>query len=78
MLFLCLFGLFNHRFVKIIFDDDKVQKVVSTVGEVAKSRKQQLAPNNSDEFGMLNSFPFEVNVNGATIFVLEVAEHYKL
>lgn len=59
-------------------DDDKVQKVVSTVGEVAKSRKQQLAPNNADEFGMLNSFPFEVNVNGATIFVLEVAEHYKL
>ena len=25
VLFLCLFGLFNHRFVKIIFDDDKVQ-----------------------------------------------------
>ncbi len=59
-------------------DDDKVQKVVLTVSDVAKSRKQQLTPNNVDEFSMLNPFPFEVNVNGATIFVLDVAESYKL
>lgn len=59
-------------------DDDKVQKVVLTVSEVAKSRKQQLTASAVDEFSMLNSFPFEVNVNGATIFVLDVAEYHKL
>lgn len=59
-------------------EDENVNKIVTIVGEIAKSRKQQLPQNSVDEFSMLNSFPFEVNVNGATIFVLDVAEYHKL
>ncbi|MCI6508788.1 MAG: cyclic-di-AMP receptor [Bacilli bacterium] len=59
-------------------EDDRVSKLVATVGEVAKTRKKKLNRENVDEYGILNSFPFEVNVNGATIFVLDVKESYKL
>lgn len=59
-------------------EDDRVGKLVSLVGEVAKTKKKKLNNENVDEYGMLNSLPFEVNVNGATIFVLDVKESYKL
>jgi len=59
-------------------EDERVSKLVSIVGEVAKTRKKKLNNENVDEYGILNSFPFEVEVNGATIFVLNVEESYKL
>lgn len=59
-------------------DNEKVEHVVSIVGEVAKGRKQALPSAEPDEFSMFTSFPVEVKVGGATIFVLNVDNFYKI
>lgn len=60
-------------------DDKKVDEVVSLVGEHSKQRKQ-ITPVNSTYMGesMLSSMPVEVTVGGATIFVLDVEQFYKI
>ena len=59
-------------------DDSKVETVVSIVGEIAKARKLTIQATDPDEFSMFTSFPMEVNVGGATIFVLNVDNFYKI
>ncbi len=59
-------------------ENNKIEKIVSIVGEVAKGRKQSVPPIEPDEFSMFNSFPGEVKVEGATIFVLNVDNFYKI
>lgn len=59
-------------------EDNKVENVVSIVGEVAKGRKLTVPAIGPDEFSMFNSFPGEVKVGGATIFVLDIANFYKI
>ena len=59
-------------------DDNKVDSAVSIIGEIAKGRKQSVPAVDPDEFSMFNSFPGEVKVEGATIFVLDVAKFYKI
>ncbi len=60
-------------------DDKKVDQVVNLVGEHSKQRKQ-ITPVNSTYMGesMLASMPVEVTVGGATIFVLDVEQFYKI
>ena len=62
----------------IVTDDSKVETVVSIVGEIAKARKQTVPAIDPDEFSMFNSFPGEVKVDGATIFVLDICNFYKI
>lgn len=59
-------------------DNSKVEEVVSIVGEIAKGRKLSVPSIDPDELSMFNSFPGEVNVGGATIFVLDVQNFYKI
>lgn len=59
-------------------ENDQVEKVVTIIGECAKSRKQVIPTMTPDEYSMFSSYPVEVQVGGATIFVLEVANFYKL
>lgn len=59
-------------------DDSKVNDVVSTVNEYCKSRKQPMPTNITNQYGMFSSLPVEIQVGGATIFVLEVANFYKI
>ena len=57
----------------------KVDDVVNIIGEHSSQRKK-IRPVNSTYIGetMLTSMPVEVTVGGATIFVLDVEQFYKI
>ena len=61
-------------------DDEKIEKAMSIIEHVCKSRKQ-IAPSPASMVGMPGSYtpyPIEVVVGGATIFVLTVDQFIKL
>ena len=59
---------------------DKVDIVINIIEEVCKRRKQVVStqPGLSGESGMYMPFPLEVEVGGATIFVSDVDQFYKV
>ena len=60
-------------------ENNKVDEVINIIGEYSKQRKQ-ITPVNTTDIGesMLSSMPVEVTVGGATIFVLDVEQFYKI
>ena len=53
-------------------DDDKVDHVIELIASQS-SRRTQLVPSATTmDVGMYSSFPIEVTVGGATVFVLDV------
>ncbi|GAB6168926.1 cyclic-di-AMP receptor [Clostridium carnis] len=61
-------------------EKDKVQSVIDVVEEVCKTRKQMITTptpiaGNTD---MYMSYPIEVQVGGATIFVVDVDQFIKI
>ena len=62
-------------------DDDRVDEAVSIVDSVCKSRKQISTATTSVggmTHGEFSSFPIEVTVGGATLFVLTVDQFLKV
>ena len=59
-------------------DDEKVDEVIEVIGRHSKKRKQMVPSSASYGVGMYTSFPVEVQVGGATIFVLPVDRFEKL
>lgn len=59
-------------------DDDKVQQVIDIIGEESKRRTEVVPSTASYDIGRYASFPVEVQVGGATIFVLDVNQFVKL
>lgn len=59
-------------------DDDNVEDVIAIIGEHSKKRKQMVPSSSSYGVGMYTSFPVEVQVGGATIFVTNVERFEKL
>ena len=59
---------------------DKVDIVINIIEEVCKRRKQVVStqPGLSGENGMYISFPLEVEVGGATVFVIDVDKFVKI
>lgn len=57
-------------------NDEQVDDVISIIGKHSKKRKQMIQ-NNNTEVGMFSAFPIEVNVGGATVFVLNVEKFVK-
>ncbi len=57
----------------------KVDDVVNIIGKFSSQRKE-ITPVNATYIGesMLSSMPVEVTVGGATIFVLDVEQFYKI
>ena len=55
-----------------------MEKVINVIGEHSKKRKQMVPSSASYGVGMYTSFPVEVTVGGATIFVLDVEQFKKL
>ena len=57
----------------------KVDDVINIIGKHSSQRKK-ITPVNSTYIGetMLTSMPVEVTVGGATIFVLDVEQFYKI
>ena len=60
-------------------EDKKVDDVINIIGEYSRQRKE-LTPINTTYIGdsMLSSMPIEVTVGGATVFVIDVEQFYKL
>ena len=59
---------------------DKVDIVINIIEEVCKRRKQVVStqPGLSGESGMYMPFPLEVEVGGATVFVIDVDKLVKI
>lgn len=59
-------------------DDDKVDSVIELIGKHSKKRTQMVPSSASYGVGMYTSFPVEVQVGGATVFVTNVERFEKL
>jgi uncharacterized protein YaaQ len=59
-------------------DDDKVQQCIDLIGSESKRRTEIVPSTASYDIGRYASFPVEVQVGGATIFVLAVEQFHKL
>lgn len=59
-------------------DDDKVEEVIEIIGKYSKKRTQMVPSSASYGVGMYTSFPVEVQVGGATVFVMNVERFEKL
>ena len=59
-------------------EDDKVEKAIEVIGNESKRRTEIVPSTASYDIGRYASFPVEVQVGGATLFVLDVEQFYKL
>ncbi len=61
-------------------EKDKVEEVLSIIKEVCKKRKQVVAAPSpiTETTGMFVPYPVEVEVGGATVFVLDVDQFLKI
>ncbi len=59
-------------------DNEKVDEVLEIIGKNSKTRKQMVPTSASYGVGMFSSMPVEVQVGGATVFILDVEQFVKL
>lgn len=59
-------------------DDEKVERAIEIIGQECKRRTEIVPSTASYDLGHFASFPIEVQIGGATIFVLDVAQFLKL
>ena len=59
-------------------EDDKVDHCIEIIGNESKRRTEIVPSAASYDIGRYASFPVEVLVGGATIFVLDVEQFHKL
>ena len=59
-------------------EDEKVDKAIEIMGEYSSRRTEVVPATSSYDIGRFASFPVEVQVGGATIFVLDVEQFIKL
>lgn len=59
-------------------EDDLVDKCIEIIGAEAKRRTEIVPSTASYDIGRYASFPVEVQIGGATIFVLDVEQFKKL
>lgn len=59
-------------------EDEKVEKAIEVIGNESKRRTEIVPSTASYDIGRYASFPVEVQVGGATIFVIDVEQFYKL
>lgn len=59
-------------------EDDKVDHAIEIIAQHSKKRTQMVPSSASYGVGMYTSFPVEVQIGGATIFVLDVERFEKV
>lgn len=61
-------------------EEDKVDEVIAIIEKKSRSRKELVNPSlpSSGVGGMMLSYPIEVTVGGATVFVLDVERYEKV
>lgn len=58
--------------------DEQVDNCISVIEEFSKSRSKIVPNSITSEYGMFSSTPVEVQVGGATVFVVDVEKFVKL
>ena len=58
-------------------EDERVQQCIDIIGEQSKRRTEIVPSTASYDVGRYSSFPVEVEIGGATIFVLDVDKFIK-
>ena len=59
-------------------EDEKVDTVINIVSQHSRKRTQIVPSSSSFDVGRYGSYPIEVQVGGATIFVLDVEQFIKI
>ena len=59
-------------------EEEKLQNVINIISKYSRSRKQVLPASEMGTGGIYSSIPIEVNVGGATVFVLDVENFLKV
>ncbi len=59
-------------------EDHDVAKVKDIVSTYAKTRKKKVNMGEPGDLNLFSFLPANVQINGATIFILNIYEHYKL
>lgn len=59
-------------------DDEKVQTVIDIISSHSRKRTQIVPSSGTFDIGRYGSYPIEVQVGGATIFVLNVDDFVKV
>jgi uncharacterized protein YaaQ len=59
-------------------EDEKVDEAISVISKYSKKRSQMTPSSAAYGIGMYTSFPIEVSVGGATIFVTNVERFEKI
>ena len=59
-------------------EDDKVDHAIEIIAQHSKQRTQMVPSSASYGVGMYTSFPVEVQIGGATIFVMDVERFEKV
>jgi len=59
-------------------DDDKIDMAISIIEKYSKKRKQVIPTATGNGMGVYTSFPVDVMVGGATVFVLNIERYEKL
>ena len=59
-------------------EDDQVDRVKDIVASFSKTRKKKVATDETSDLNVFSFLPTSVKVSGATIFVLNVDDYYKL
>lgn len=59
-------------------ENDDVERTVDIIGKECEKRTEVVPSSASYDIGRYASFPIEVQVGGATIFVLDVDQFHKL
>ncbi|OQB63107.1 MAG: hypothetical protein BWX94_00898 [Tenericutes bacterium ADurb.Bin140] len=59
-------------------NEENVDHAIDIVGGYSKTRKKVVPSTIPNEFGMFSSYPLEVQVGGATIFVIDIEKFIKL
>ena len=72
------FLLSGNTTVIIGTEDEKVDEVIQIIADHSKKRKQMVPSSASYGVGMYTTYPVEVTVGGATIFVTDVTRFEKV
>ncbi|MDO4197700.1 MAG: cyclic-di-AMP receptor [Erysipelotrichaceae bacterium] len=59
-------------------EDEKVEHAIEIIGSESKRRKEAVPASMSMDMSSLVSYPIEVEIGGATIFILNVENFIKL
>ncbi|MDD4212894.1 MAG: cyclic-di-AMP receptor [Bacilli bacterium] len=59
-------------------DDVEVNHAIEIITEFSKSRREFVPNSIVSEFGIISATPIEVNVGGATLFVVDVEKFIKV